>query len=107
MPGAVVHLGATVMCTHTGQGTPTATDNRVLLLGQPLVVQNCVHIITGCTLPPPPSANGPCISGTWTTAATRVKASGVPVLLSDSIGICTPTGLPLQVVMTQTRVKAI
>jgi hypothetical protein len=43
----------------------------------------------------------------WSSAATRVKASGLPVLLSDSQATCAPTGTGLNIVMTQQRVKGI
>jgi hypothetical protein len=36
--------------------------------------------------------------------ATRVLADSAPVLLLDSQAICTPTGTPLMIVVTQTRV---
>jgi hypothetical protein len=45
------------------------------------------------------------VSAGWSTAAVRVRISGTPVLLTDSIGICTPTGTPLIVAGSQTRVK--
>ena len=35
MPGPLLHLGATVLCSHGGQATPTAPNPRVLLSGQP------------------------------------------------------------------------
>jgi hypothetical protein len=76
----------------------------VLVGGQPIVTQPTVHVVAGCTLPPPPGANGPCVAAQWTTAATRVLAGGIPVLLFDSQAKCVPTGTPLLVVMTQTRV---
>ena len=50
--------------------------------------------------------NGPCVTGQWITAATRILAGGQPVLLQDSQAICTPTGTGLQVVVTQPRVRA-
>ena len=34
----------------------------------------------------PPGGNGPCVTGQFVTAATRVFAGGVPVLLQDSVG---------------------
>jgi hypothetical protein len=38
--------------------------------------------------------------------ATRVLASGQPVLTQTSVAICAPTGTPLNVIVTQTRVIA-
>jgi hypothetical protein len=107
MPGFLLHQGATVLCLHAGQAQPTVTDLRVKVSSQAIVVQSTIHTIAGCTLPTPPAANGPCVTAQWVTAATRVRASGVAVLLQDSQAICTPTGTPVNVVVTQTRARAI
>jgi hypothetical protein len=61
-------------------------------------------VVAGCTLPPPPAANGPCVTAQFVSSATRVLAGGQPVLLMDSQAICAPTGTPVLVVVTQTRV---
>jgi hypothetical protein len=37
--------------------------------------------------------------------ATRVRANGQPVLLQDSQAICTPNGTPLNILVTQMRVR--
>lgn len=101
----LLHENATVLCMHTGQAKPTVTDQRVKVGGQKVVTQSGPYTISGCTLPPPPNGNGPCVTATWTSAATRVKASQLPVLLSDSQAACVPTGTGLSIVSTQTRVK--
>ena len=62
------------------------------------------YVVAGCALPPPPAANGPCVTAQWITGATRVTSNGQPLLLLDSQAICAPTGTPLVIVMTQTRV---
>ena len=41
----------------------------------------------------------------WVTAATRVRAGGLPVLLQDSVAVCAPTGTGVQVLLTQVRVQ--
>lgn len=107
MPGFLLHLGATVMCMHGGQAVPAATNPRVKVGGQPTVLQTAMYTIAGCALPPPPTANGPCVTAQWITAATRVFSGGVPVLLQDSTAICAPTGTGLIVASTQVRVKGI
>jgi hypothetical protein len=106
MPGFILHQGATVLCSHAGQAQPTVVNPRVTVSGQPLVTQPTVYAIAGCTLPTPPAANGPCVTAQWLTAATRVTAMGMPVLLLDSQALCTPTGTPLVIVATQGRVSA-
>ncbi len=105
MPGFLLHQGATVLCTHAGQAQPTQPNPRVKVSGQPIVTQQAPYVVAGCALPPPPAANGPCVTAQWVTAATRVQAGGIPVLLQDSQAICTPTGTPLNIVAPQTRVR--
>ncbi len=107
MPGFLLHFGATVLCSHAGQAQPTVVNPRVMVLGQPTVPLSSVYAIAGCALPPPPAANGPCVTAQFITSSTRVISNGQPLLLLDSQAICTPTGTPLLVVMTQTRVVAI
>ena len=104
MPGFLLHLGATVTCAHAGQATPTAPNPRVLVNGQPVVTLASPYVVTGCTLPPPPAANGPCVTAQYVSSALRVSAGGQPVLLFDSQAVCAPTGTPLVNLATQTRV---
>lgn len=106
MPGPVLHLGATVLCTHAGQAMPTVPNPRVLLSGQPAVTLPAPWIVAGCALPPPPAANGPCVTAQFVTSAVRVLATAQPLLLMDSQAICAPTGTPLVPVAVQPRVIA-
>jgi hypothetical protein len=62
------------------------------------------YVVSGCLLPPPPGANGPCVTAQFVTAATRITSNGQPVLLFDSQAVCAPTGTPLLAVAAQTRV---
>jgi hypothetical protein len=106
MPGFILHLGATVLCSHGGQATPTAPFPRVLVSGQPVTTLPAPYVVAGCALPPPPAANGPCVTAQWVVGATRVLAGGQPVLVQSSQAICAPTGTPLQILLTQARVTA-
>jgi hypothetical protein len=101
----LLHENATVVCLHTGQAQPTVTDQRVKVSGNKIVTQLPLYTISGCTLPPPIAGNGPCVTASWISAATRVKASNQLVLLSDSQATCAPTGTGLNIMVTQTRVK--
>lgn len=105
MPGTLLHVGATVQCSHAGPAQPTAPNPRVTLNGNAIVTQACPYAVTGCTLPPPTAGNGPCVSALWTTAATKVTASGQPVLLLDSQATCAPSGTPLLILSTQIKVS--
>ena len=105
MPGFMVHLGATVTCTHAGQAQPTTPNPRVLVSGQPIVTLSTPYVVAGCPFVTP-SGNGPCVTAQWTVGATRVFAGGAPVIVQSSMSVCAPTGTPLIVVVTQTRATA-
>ena len=106
MPGFLIHVGASVLCSHAGQAQASAPNPRVTVSGQPTVTIAGSWLIAGCTLPPPSAANGPCVSAQFVTAATRVTSNGQPLLLIDSQAICAPTGTPLLIVASQTRATA-
>ncbi len=104
MPGMLLHVGATVLCSHGGQAQPTVPNPRVSVNGMPTVTLPNPYVIAGCTMPPPTAGNGPCVTAQWITGATRITSSGQPLLLLDSQAICAPTGTPLMITVTQTRV---
>jgi hypothetical protein len=104
MPGLVLHVGATVLCAHAGQAQPTSPNPRVKVGGQPVVTQPAPYTVAGCPFVVG-IAPSPCVTAQWVTAATRVRAGGLPVLLQDSQAVCTPNGTPLNIVMTQMRVR--
>ena len=103
--GYLLHVGATVLCAHSGQAQAMVPNMRVKVNNQQIVTQSEPFTVAGCKLTP--QAGGPCATAQWVTAATRVKAGNMPVLLQESQATCTPTGTPLTVVTTQTRVKGI
>jgi hypothetical protein len=105
MPGFLLNIASTVICSHGGQAKCTMPMPRVRVMGLPVTVQPPPYVIAGCANPPPPVNVGPCITGMWVLGALRVKAMGMPVLLQDSQAVCVPTGTPLTVVLTQMRVK--
>lgn len=103
MPGTLLHVGATVLCAHAGQAQPTTPNPRVLVSGQPTVTFSSPYVVAGCTLPPPPTANGPCVTAQFVSSATKLLSNGVPLLLMDSQAVCAPSGTPLMITVTQTR----
>jgi hypothetical protein len=105
MPGFLLHVGAMVQCAHGGMAQPTVPNPRVKVMGQPIVTIDAPYTVAGCTFPPPPAGNGPCITAQFVMGAVRVFSMGQPVLLQDSQAICTPTGTPLIVGVVQPRVK--
>lgn len=107
MPGFLLHVGAMVQCSHGGPAQPTVPNPRVLVMGQPTVTLGAPYVVAGCAFPPPPAGNGPCVSAQFVTSATRVTSNGQPLLLLDSQAICVPTGTPMLVTLTQTRVTGV
>ena len=103
MPGPLLHVGATVMCSHAGQAQPTSPNPRVLVGGQPIVTQPAPYVVAGCPFNIA-GAPSPCVTAQWVTASTRVLSNGMPVLLMDSQAVCAPNGTPLLIVVTQPRV---
>jgi hypothetical protein len=106
MPGYLLHSGATVLCAHGGQASPTAPSPRVKVSGQPITTLSGPYSIAGCPFTTP-GGPVPCVTAQWTVGATRVRSGGVPVLLQDSQAVCAPNGTPVTIVVTQVRVKAI
>jgi uncharacterized Zn-binding protein involved in type VI secretion len=104
MPGPLLHFGATVQCSHGGQAIPMSPSPRVLLSGQPAVTILSSYSIAGCTFPPPPSGNGPCVTGMWLSGAARVLIGGLPAALQAGSSLCMPTGTPMLALHAQTRV---
>ena len=108
MPGFLLHEGALVQCMHPGGlAKPMTLNPRVKVSGKATVIQTVAYTITGCTHPPPTTGNGPCATALWTSAATRIRSGGMPLLLKDSQAKCAPTGTGLKVIATQSRVRGI
>ena len=107
MPGFLVHVSAQVLCSHGGQAQPTVPNLRVTVSGQPTVLMTAPYVVAGCALPPPPGANGPCVTAQFLTGSTRVLSNGQPLLVQSSQAICAPTGTPLLILVTQTRASAL
>jgi hypothetical protein len=109
MPGYLLAVNSTLMCPHSGQISIVTTNNRVLLGGQPAVVQPDIFTVAGCPFTLPSSTPHPCVLAKWVVVATRVKIGGNPAILKDSVAICqaadqAPQGPP-NVLVTQMRVE--
>lgn len=104
MPAPVLHLGATVLCSHAGQATPLAPNPRVMLSGQPVVTLASPYAVAGCAL----TGTGapPCVTAQFIVGATRVIVAGAPVATMAGSSVCTPSGTPLMPVVAQMRVLA-
>lgn len=104
MPGFLLHQGATVLCAHGGQAQPVTPNPRVRVSNQLVVTQTPPYAVAGCVFNVS-GAPSPCLTAQWTTAATRVRAGSLPVLLQDSLATCAPNGTPVNIITTQIRVK--
>src|SRR5215472_13814168 len=105
MPGPILHVGATVLCSHGGQAVPTVPSPRVMVSGQPVATIAAPYAVAGCAFVPPPG-NGPCVTGQWVVGTVRVLSQGQPLAIMSGASVCTPTGTPLVPVAAQTRALA-
>lgn len=105
MAGLLLDTAAAVMCAHGGSAHPVTPNARVRVNGAPIATSSGTWVVAGCALPP--QQGGPCLIAQFTTAATRITASGQPVLLADSLAVATPTGAPLIVAPAQNRVRGV
>ena len=71
MPGPILHMGATVLCSHGGQAMPTAPSPSVLVSGMPIATIAAPYAVAGCAFVPP-AGNGPCVTGQWVVGAAQV-----------------------------------
>ena len=104
----LLHMGATVMCSHAGTGTPTTVSPRVRVDGQPAVAISASWTVAGCPFTTPEPAPKPCTTIQFTTPATRVRIGGEAAVLSSASGACIgPMGVQgsPNVVQQQFRVK--
>jgi hypothetical protein len=98
---------ATVQCAHLGRGAATTPNPRIKINEQPVVTISTPYTIAGCTFPAMTGGNSPpCVSGSFTTASTKVLTDTGFLLLADSQGTSLPNGTPLVVVPNQLRVNA-
>jgi hypothetical protein len=79
------------------------SNPRVKVGGNATVLQNIPYQVTGC---PNGGGNSPCLTATWTSAATRVRSMGQPLVLTDSQSTSVPNATALQPLTYQMRVKA-
>ena len=75
MPGPILHMGATVICSHGGSGDPDRAEPVVFVSGMPIATIAAPYAIAGCAFVPP-AGNGPCVTGQWVVGATRVLSQG-------------------------------
>jgi hypothetical protein len=107
MSGQLYHVSAQAICPHGGQVTAIASNQRVLVGGQPVTTLSDTYLVAGCAFTIPPSKPQPCTKVQWLVPAARVLVGGQPAILKTSSGICQsaeqiPQGPP-SVLVTQMR----
>lgn len=110
MPGPALHTGTTATCPHGGSLTIIAASPRVTVSGMPVAVLGDQGLVAGCVFTLPNGKPQPCVTTRWIAAATRVMASGQPVLINPLVALCLsveqiPGGPPI-IAASQTRVIA-
>ena len=105
MPGAILHVGAVVTCSHGGMAVPTVPSPSVMVSGMPIATIASPYSVAGCAFVPP-SGNGPCVTGTWVVGALQVMSNGQPVAILSGVSTCVPTGTQMLPVSAQTFVVA-
>jgi hypothetical protein len=102
MPGSLLHVGATVLCSHGGPAQFVSSNARVLVGGTPVATMADQTLVSGCAFSP--GAPHPCVRVQWIVPAARVVVNGAPALLQTSTGLClaadqAPQGAPVPVVV--------
>jgi len=105
VPGPILHMGATVLCSHAGQAMPTVPSPVMMVSGMPVATIAAPYVVAGCPFAPP-AGNGPCVTAQWVVGTTRVLSQGQPLVIMTGMSICAPTGTPLLPMVTQTRALA-
>lgn len=102
MADPLLHVGATLQCSHGGRISVLSNNTRVKVNGQPVALADDSYPIAGC---PQDSA---CTQMQVLTPAQRVRVNGRPVVLQSSTCDCrsgqAPKGTPLMLTV-QTRVR--
>ena len=109
MPGPVLHTGATVTCPH-GAPLSIVGSSRLMVSGTPAAVLIDQGTVAGCPFMVGTKPQ-PCLTTKWLAGATRVVASGQPLLIGPAPAATVlsadqiPAGPPI-VTAGQTRVVA-
>ncbi|GAC1361002.1 MAG: hypothetical protein NVSMB3_09110 [Acidobacteriaceae bacterium] len=97
--------GSSVFCLHGGRAQPTSVSQRLRLGAHPAILLAPPWIVSGCSLLGTPQS--PCLTAAFLTGSARVLASGTPLVLASAQSLCTPSGSPLSIRSTQTRVTTV
>jgi hypothetical protein len=103
MPGALIQVGAQLLCPHGGTITIVPPGARVTSDGAPVASIAATGIVAGCTNTGGPRK--PCSTVTWILGAARVTIGGVPALVETSLAafdsVPPVVGVPATALSTQ------
>lgn len=87
MGAFILQQGCMMQCPHGAPVLVIPSQSKVLLDGQPALLPGDAASVTGC-----PFVVGtkpqPCVTVTWSAAATRVQVNQQGPLLQSSVGMC-------------------
>lgn len=110
MAAFILQMGCTIQCPHGGMTTVTTSNTKVKVDGAFALLVADTFIIAGCPLNVL-GAPHPCVTIQWQNEAKKVKVTGKPVLLQNSIGLCKAADQVVQGTATiagfQTKVKGL
>lgn len=89
MPGFLLHVGATMQCTHAAPGTIAPSQPRVLVSGQPIATMLSPIAVAGCLFQIPTPAGPkpqPCVLVKWAMPSARFLVAGQPAALVPTPG---------------------
>ena len=105
MPGPILHMGATVLCSHGGQAMPTAPSPRCS--SRACRSRRSPRRTPSRAAPfVPPARQRPVRHRAMDGRRDAVLSHGQPLAIMTGVSICAPTGTPLLPVAAQTRVLA-
>lgn len=110
MPGNILTVTSTVMCTHGGQAILTTANSKLLVDSVPALLESDVHAVAGCPFQIPVGVGtkpSPCIRIEWSAGTTQLNVNGTGVLTRTSVGKCiSPEGAPQGVaIIANTQVR--
>lgn len=113
MPGNILTISSTVLCTHGGSATLTTSNSKMMVDNVPALLETDVHAVAGCPFQIPIGTGtkpSPCVRIEWSASSTQLQVNGTGVLLQSSIGKCYSAEGATQgvasIVNTQVKVSA-
>jgi hypothetical protein len=107
--GDYLTSSSSLACPHSGTVSIVASNSKVTLGGDQIVLSTDTFTIAGCSFVVGVSPS-PCIQVQWITTALQATADGNSPLTKDSVGLCIGgIGIqgPVQIKSTQSKVSGL